>query len=52
MQSELNQWIEKGYSVTNASIRFIVAWKPKDAPKEEPDTDVILADLHLVKTNN
>lgn len=51
MQSELNQWIEKGYSVTNASIRFIVAWKPKDAPKEEPDTDVILADLHLVKTN-
>ena len=51
MQSELNQWIEKGYGVTNASIRFIVAWKPKDAPKEEPDTDVILADLHLVKTN-
>ncbi len=52
MQGELNQWIEKGYSVTNASIRFIVAWKSKDAPKEEPDTAVILADLHLVKTNN
>ncbi len=51
MQGELNQWIEKGYGVTNASIRFIVAWKPKDAPKEEPDTAVILADLHLVKTN-
>lgn len=52
MQGELNQWIEKGYGVTNASIRFIVAWKSKDAPKEEPDTAVILADLHLVKTNN
>ena len=51
-QTDLCKWIGNGYYVSNASIRFIVAWKSKDAPKEEPDTAVILADLHLVKTNN
>ena len=51
-QTDLCKWIGNGYYVSNASIRFIVAWKPKDAPKEEQDTAVILADLHLVKTNN
>lgn len=49
MQSELMRWIGKGYIVTTTSIRFIVAWKPKDAPKEEPETAVILADLILNK---
>lgn len=47
MQAEINQWVEKGYCVSSASIRFIVAWKPKDAPAEEEETAVILADLTL-----
>ena len=41
---ELN---EKGYSVKSASVRFVVAWKAKDAPKEEAETAVLLADLVL-----
>ena len=52
MQTTLTDWHDKGYEVKSASVRFVVAWKSKDAPKEEPDTAVILADLHLVKTNN
>lgn len=47
MQGELMKWKEKGYVVVSASVRFIVAWKPKDAPKEEEETAVILADLTL-----
>lgn len=47
MQNTLSEWEEKGYKVKSASVRFIVAWKPKDAPKEEPETAVLLADLVL-----
>lgn len=47
MQSELRQWTEKGYFVDSASIRFIVAWRPKDAPKEEKEHAVLLVDLKL-----
>ena len=47
MQSVLTAWTEKGYSVCSSSVRFIVAWKPKDAPKEEPETAVLLIDLTL-----
>lgn len=47
MQEKLTQWEERGYSVESARVRFIVAWKPKDAPKAEPETAVILADLSL-----
>lgn len=49
MQGEINQWVEKGYYVSSASIRFIVAWKPKEAPADEEETAVILADLTLEK---
>lgn len=31
----------------SASVRFVVAWKPKDAPKEEAETAVLLPDLVL-----
>lgn len=51
MQQTLAEWQEKGYEVQNAKVRFIVAWKPKDAPKEEKETAVILADLVLKKVN-
>ena len=49
MQTELLLWAEKGYSVTSATIRFIVAWRPKDAPQEEKEYAVLLVDLELVK---
>ena len=49
MQDELCNWIEKGYNVTSTSIRFIVAWRPKDAPKDEKEHAVLLVDLTLNK---
>lgn len=48
-QSALLDWQAKGYEVTSASVRFIVAWKPKNAPKGEPESAVLLADLKLRK---
>ena len=47
MQSELLIWSGKGYHVSSASIRFIVAWKPKDTPKDEKEHAVVLVDLIL-----
>lgn len=47
MQNTLADWESKGYSVRSASVRFIVAWKPKDSPKDEAETAVLLADLVL-----
>lgn len=47
MQDTLSAWERKGYKVTSASVRFVVAWKPKDASKQEPETAVLLADLVL-----
>lgn len=49
MQKTLNDWFAKGYRVKSATVSFIVAWKPKDAPKEEPETAVLLADLTLTR---
>ena len=47
MQDTLSEWEQRGYKVKSASVRFVVAWKPKDAPKDEPETAVLLADLML-----
>ena len=47
MQDTLSEWEERGYKVKSASVRFVVAWKPKDAPKDETETAVLLADLRL-----
>lgn len=47
MKEELYTWAQKGYHVSSAKARFIVAWKPKDAPKDEKYTAVLLADLTL-----
>ena len=47
MQGTLSEWEKRGYKVKSASARFIVAWKPKDAPKNEPETAVLLVDLML-----
>ncbi len=50
MQKILSEWEEKGYRVISASVRFVVAWKPKDAPENDPETAVLLADLTLSQT--
>ena len=47
MYQVVAEWEQKRYSVKSASVRFIVAWKPKDAPKEETESAVVLADLLL-----
>ncbi|MBD5375692.1 MAG: RecQ family ATP-dependent DNA helicase [Bacteroides sp.] len=49
MQNELLQWAGRSYYVVSASIRFIVAWRPKDAPREEKEHAVLLIDLMLKK---
>lgn len=49
MRADLLVWSEKGYNVVAASVRFIVAWRPKDAPREEEDHAVLLIDLTLRK---
>ena len=51
MQQTLLYWKGKGYEVRSASVRFIVAWKPKDAPKEGQEIAVLLADLTLKRQN-
>ena len=47
MQGILSEWEERGYKVKSASVRFVMAWKPKDTEKNEPETAVLLADLGL-----
>ncbi|MDE6581477.1 MAG: ATP-binding domain-containing protein, partial [Duncaniella sp.] len=47
MQNALTDWENKGYKVSSASVRFIIAWKSKESPKGEKETAVILADLIL-----
>lgn len=45
MQDKLKLWKGKGYKVVSAGIRFIVAWKPKGAARDEKESAVILIDL-------
>ena len=47
MREKISGWEERGYKVRSAKVRFVVAWKQKDAPRNEPTTAVILADLFL-----
>ena len=49
MQGEMREWMERGFSVSSAKVSFIVAWKAADAPKEESETAVLLADIMMVK---
>jgi ATP-dependent DNA helicase RecQ len=49
MQVTIASWKEKGYSVRSASVRFVVAWKPKDAPKDESEYAVLLIDVVLAQ---
>ena len=45
MKERLGKWELKGYKVTAAHVRFIVAWKPKAAPRDEKESAIVLADL-------
>lgn len=47
MRETVTEWESKGYKVSSASVRFVVAWKPKDAPRDEEPHAVLLADLLL-----
>ena len=49
IMNELSIWNEKNYFISDVSIRFIVAWRPKDAPKDEQESAVLLVDLTLNK---
>jgi ATP-dependent DNA helicase RecQ len=49
MQNVISSWKEKGYSISSASVRFVVAWKPKDASKEEAESAVLLIDVVLTQ---
>lgn len=51
MQQVITQWSEKGYGVVDVKVRFIVAWKSKEATEDEQETAVLLADLILKKNN-
>ena len=51
MQATLSAWQEKGYTPSSATVHFIVAWKPKDAPKVEQETAVLLIDMTLSITS-
>lgn len=45
MNEKIGKWELKGYKITTAKIRFIVAWKSKDTPKDEKESAIVLADL-------
>lgn len=49
MQAKLKEWVQKGYSLKGTSVRFIVAWKPKDAAPEKPELAIMLPELVLSK---
>lgn len=50
MTEKLANWESKGYKVTAARIRFIVAWKPKEAPRDEKESAIVLADLVMKRS--
>ena len=52
MHDTISGWEAKGYMVKSASVRFVVAWKPKDAEDNEPETAVLLADLMLSRVRH
>ena len=51
MQQELSAWESKGYCVSSVTVRFIVAWKPKDAPKGDAEYAIPLTDMVMKKRN-
>ena len=52
MQKVMSEWMERGYQVNSASVRFVVAWKPKNAPKEAEEIAVLLPDIVMVRNGD
>lgn len=48
MNETVRMWKDKGYDVCGAKVRFVVAWRPKDAERDEEETAVALVDLRLM----
>ena len=48
MQESLALWLEKGYQVQSATVRFVVAWKPKEAPDTQGEVAILLPELELI----
>jgi len=48
-RESLRLWEERGYHVKSAAVRFVVAWKEKDADQNQPETAVLLPELTLIK---
>ena len=48
--SALNELVEKGYRIVRAEVRFLVYWKPKDAP-EKDESLIVLPDIYLNKSD-
>lgn len=49
MQKHLSELAAKGYYVSDASVRFVVSWRPKDNNEEKKEYPVLLVDLTLKK---
>ena len=45
-QARMERLIEKGYEVTDARIRFVLAWKGKEETRE---TAILLAEIEVQK---
>lgn len=51
MQKKMLQWQMKGYLVTRATVRFVVAWRPKEAANDEKESAILLIDLKLKRNS-
>ncbi len=47
MHEVLKEWQLRGYDVSSAKVRFVVAWRSKTAAKTEAELAVLLVDLTL-----
>lgn len=47
MLAKLSKWESESYKVVSATVRFVMAWKPKGASPEDAESAVLLADLLL-----
>lgn len=48
-QAEMAHWQEQGYCIASVHVRYVVAWRPKDALPESPSVAVLLPDIWLVR---
>ena len=49
MRDVLSEWEAKGYHVVSSTVRFVVAWRSKEDPKDNPETAVMLPEIKLIR---